>query len=103
MNRYLFNFVGEDGKTFSDSLEQDEYREPDMIRRLNDRPAPTPDDFDRSAEEMVAVIAGQVENYRLRLYRGPHHHGLDRPAAWYVHQAISDEQADAIMMEILNR
>jgi len=88
MSRYLFNFIGSDGKTFSDSLEQREYHTPDIIQRMKDGPAPKPEPYGA-----VVAVSSEVENYRQKRYRGPKHRSLDRDSVWYVHSAISDERA----------
>ncbi len=89
MPQYIFNFIGEDGKTFSDAVPMDEYHEPDVIQRLKARPLPTADD--PIVEKGEATLT--VENYRRRHYRGPRHHSWDHDSVWYVHPAISDERA----------
>jgi hypothetical protein len=101
MPRYLFNFIGPDAKTFSDGVEMHEYGEPELIQRLKPVPAPFRDDWKFSHEEMVSMIAGEIENYRKRRYRGPSHQSWDRDRVWYVHPSITDDQADKIIMVVM--
>lgn len=95
MPRYLFNFIGEDGKTFSDSVEMDEYREPDILQRWKARSLPTWDHPIVEPGEPTVF----TENFRRRAYRGPKHHSWDADDVFYVHPTITDEQA----MEIVSK
>ena len=95
MPRYLFNFIGENSRTFSDSIEQWEYRTPEIIQRFKERPVPTP--TIPSHDEMVEAITGEVESFRQKRYRSPEHRRWDPDSVWYVHSSISDERAIEIM------
>ena len=97
MNRYLFHFIGEDGKTFSDSIPQREYHAPRIIQRLKDEPKPwTRAEF----KGELSAITAQIENYRAKFYRTPTMHSWDADRVIYVHPAISDDQAMEIITKV---
>ena len=99
MNRYRFNFIGKDGKTFSDSLPQKEYHTPEIIQREKHRPSPVVFERILSFKEMASFIT-EVENYRAKFYRTPKMHSWDADRVIYVHPSITDERALEIIKKV---